>query len=298
MRIPNSSIAQPKEGNGEYYDAADSEGLADVLQDATSATIDEPMGNFSVLATMNGENIDAVVNIVSPVTGQREAHLRTYRDTGYVYIKTGVYDVMVQPLENSDLLSQVITDVVCHPDSANHLTVSFDAARLNVYATNNGEGWDATVRVRSAIHGEQIAAGRTYGEVEGFDIDPGTYNIELLALNMKGTQLKHTWKYVDIASGDTLNLAHNYESGVLKVGARKGNTLVDAIVSIIEIESNTTVDSKRTYTSASSNPKAFTINPGKYRVTVKGLADFAGQQESFEVTLGATETIERTVNFQ
>ncbi len=48
-------------GDGNYYDAADSGGLGDVLNEATSQTIDKPEGNVSVYAIKNGIGIDAWV---------------------------------------------------------------------------------------------------------------------------------------------------------------------------------------------------------------------------------------------
>ena len=73
------------------------------------------------------------------------------------------------------------------------------------------------------------------------------------------------------------------------IGAKDGEQLVDATINIVDINSKKTVSSGRTYTSATSNPKAYIVSPGSYIVKVKALGTYKGQLDEIDVTIKAGE---------
>jgi len=72
-------------GGGHYYDAADAGGLGDVLNEATTSTVDEPDGNVSVYAVKNSIAIDAIVKAYDIIGKRKPISVRTYQDTAYFY---------------------------------------------------------------------------------------------------------------------------------------------------------------------------------------------------------------------
>lgn len=88
-------------GGGKYYTAANASGLGDVLTEATSQTIDKPKGNFSIYAIKNGNPVDSWVRAYKAGTKEDIDFTRTYRDTGFVHLPPGNYDIEVRPLEGT-----------------------------------------------------------------------------------------------------------------------------------------------------------------------------------------------------
>jgi major membrane immunogen (membrane-anchored lipoprotein) len=81
------------------------------------------------------------------------------------------------------------------------------------------------------------------------------------------------------------------------IGARSGGQLVDAVVKINDPATQKNVAGGRTYTASSSNPKAFTLTPGAYQVTLTALGDHSGKEESFTIEVKAGETVEKVTEF-
>ena len=286
-----------KAGDGQYYDANDASGLSEVLNEATTETIDDPPGNFSVYAIKNGEPIDAWVKAYKVGTKEDVDMKRTYKDTTLLYLPPGKYDLEVNPLEGSDVAAITI-EIESKADETGHQTVSFDAAKLQVKALNNGEGWDATVRVYVSSSGKLAAQTRTYARSSEMEINPGTYDLEFLALsNMKGTDVKHRVKGVKINAGEQKSVEHNFESGVAMIGVKSGEELVDATVYLKEVSSGTAIGGGRTYTSPNNNPKKFILNPGTYSVTITTLGKHKGKKETFSITVKAGETVEKIITY-
>jgi len=81
------------------------------------------------------------------------------------------------------------------------------------------------------------------------------------------------------------------------IGSTSSDGLVDAMVRVVEVNSNTTVAGARTYTSESSNPRKFILNPGTYQVTLSALGSYAGKTETFSVAVEEGATIEKITSF-
>ena len=283
-----------KAGDGRYYDASDAGGLGDVLNEATTESVDKPKGNFTVYATKNGKPIDALVKARKNGGAKKDDVLaRTYRDTALFYMPPGKYSLEITPLENSKINPITIPDVESFEKKIMHRTVSFDGGKFMLTTSNNGEGWDCLVKIFVEGTKTLAATGRTYGRDKEFELNAGMYDIELTALVIEGVEINHSIPNVEIKAAEVNKLSHNFKSGIAMIGANTGSGYVDAIVKITETKSKTIVANGRTYMSAGSNPKKFILNPGTYEVTVTGLGVNAGKNDKYTIVVKAGETVEK-----
>jgi Ca-activated chloride channel homolog len=285
-----------KAGGGQYYDAANAGGLSEVLNEATAADVDKPLKNFSVYAIKNGKPIDALVKAYKAGTKTDVTSVRTYSDTGFLYLTAGTYDLEVTPLENSDVEAVVVPGVKSFDNKIAHQTVSFDASKIQVTTSNNGGGWNAVVKVLSK-DGKTISSGRTYGKPKVYEINPGVYDVEITAMVIEGMETTHRMENVTISAGETKALEHNFKSGIAMVGAKSAKGLVDAGVNIKNNKTKQSMANGRTYTSASSNPKKFILTPGTYEVTITAFKEFNGKKQTFTMVVKEGATTEQVINF-
>lgn len=284
-------------GDGKYYDAADAAELTTALEEVTHQTIDKPDYNLGVFSTKNGKPIDAWVKVYAANTKEEMGGVRTYQDTGFVGLAPGRYDLLVQPLENSDVPAQTISGVEVAAEGMTIKTLSFDAGKILVRTLMNGEGWDATAKITSTESGKTVSGGRTYGRDKLYDLAPGTYNIKVTGMRINGLETSGTIEGVIVQAGGTTEVEHNFKTGTAKIGALGKSGLMDATIKIVEKSSQRAVAGARTYTSDSSNPKEFLLNPGEYTVTLTSVREFKGQKKSFEMTIKEGETFEKIVQY-
>jgi Ca-activated chloride channel family protein len=71
--------------------------------------------------------------------------------------------------------------------------------------------------------------------------------------------------------------------------------LVDALVNFVETTSNNNVAAARTYTSESTNPRKFILNPGTYRVEIMATGKYGGKKENITINLKENETVEKII---
>ena len=285
-----------KAGDGQYYDAQNADDLTAGLEQATQTTVDAPASNFTVFAIRNGEPIDANVRVFRADTEELIANQRTYQDTAHLFLPEGTYDIDVEPLENSKVTPQRVRGVTQPTEGQGHQTVSFDAGKVAIMVYNNSEGWDAVVRIYPRGSNRTAAGGRTYGDEKEYEVNPGTYDIELEAIRMDGMAKIYRQEGVQIVGNETLQFEHRFTSGTAMVGVKKGSTLVDAVISIRDPETNTQVAGGRTYTNDSSNPKEFILNPGTYEVTINPLGEHAGPKQSKQLVVKQSEGTELIFN--
>lgn len=290
-------ICAAKAGNGEYYTASDASSLSSVLNAATSTSVDDPKSNFTIYATKNKKAIDAIARVYDIHSKKMIKSLRTYRDTGSIYLPEGRYYMEVAPLENMDISMQKIENIDIHKTENYHQDINFDGGKLKVYASNNSEGWDAIIKVINTASNKTVASGRSYGEIEVFDVDPGTYNIFIEALKIEGLDTKMTFSNIEVSSGEPVEIKHDFKSAQLLIGAKNGSNLIDALIHIKETVSEKNVANGRTYMAPTSNPKSFTLSPGTYEITVKGLGEYKDKKEVLNLTIKEKELIERIVSF-
>jgi Ca-activated chloride channel family protein len=281
-------------GGGKYFDAIDSEDLTAVLESATNATIDDPKSNFKLFASKNKQPIDAYAQIFEKGSDNSIKSMRTYRDTGDVFLSDGNYTMWIRALENTDLEPITVAFMVKDGKSEVQI-VSFDAGILKVTTTNNGLGWDAMVKVKDPISNKVIAQTRTYGRTKEMQVPPGAYNLTFEALTIKGDSAKGQQNNLRVVGGESNVINFDFPSGKAMIGVKSGNELVDAAVNFKSMISNAHVAGSRTYTSAASNPKEFILSPGKYLVTIQTLGAQKGHKQQFEIEVQAGKTVEKMI---
>jgi len=284
-------------GSGKYFDADNSGGLGDVLTEATTETVDKPNGNFSVYAVKNGKPVDAWVMPKNSITKKDLSGARTYRDTAWVYLPSGTYDIEVKPLENTDIPGTTIF-VEMKENEIKHQDVSFDGGILEVSTTNNGEPWDAVVRMYANETEELVSTARTYGTIKQMEVPPGLYKVTYAALNLDGIDINVEVKDVRIIANATKAISHDFKSGIVRIGVKTASgELIDATVNIYEKSTGNNVAAGRTYTSESSNPKKFVLNPGMYEVKILTLGNHKGNKDSVTITIEEGKTVEKIFSF-
>ncbi len=278
-----------KEGDGNYYDADDTAGLSGALEEATASTVDDPDGNFSVYTVKNGQPVDAFVRAFTAGTDDMVDTRRTYGDSAWLYLPAGKYDLVVRALENSDVAGIKISGVESYADKKGHQTVSFDAGKIKIMASNNDEAWDAVINVFSSADGKRVAGGRTYSKAVEIELNPGSYEVELKPLKVEGLNVNRRFKDIEVSAGQIAEVTHNFKSGIAMIGANSSDGLVDATVRIIDTSAGKAVANGRTYTSESNNPRKFILQPGTYEVRLKALGAHKGKTATLTMEVKAGE---------
>lgn len=291
-------ICAAKAGGGQYYDAADAGILGAVLNEAATTTVDDPPNNFSVYTSKNGQPVDAYVKALQAGTKNAVENKRTYRDTVSFYLPAGKYDLVIFPLENSNVEGVTISGVESFEGKMTFQPVSFDGGKIIVSTFNNDVGCDAVVKIFSNETGKVAAHGRTYGRPNEQEVNPGSYKIQLEALGgIMGLDKQKIFENVIVVAGTTTELSHTFKTGIAMIGAKSASELIDASVTIKEVNTKKNIDGKRTYTSESSNPRKFILNPATYEITVAALGDHSGKRETFTIEVKEGETIEKIITF-
>tara|TARA_R110002124_G_scaffold57700_12_gene161530 strand:- start:19770 stop:21164 length:1395 start_codon:yes stop_codon:yes gene_type:complete len=280
-------------GEGSYFSAENAENLGEILNVATASTVDKPANNFSVYAVKNGKPMDVYVKAYDIVAKRATIMLRTYRDTGYFYLPPSKYNFEVVPLEGSDVNMITVNNVESLENTIGHQTISFDGGKLDVFTSNNGEGWDSMVKVIDN-NGKVVATTRTYGAKKEVEVNPGVYKVAIQALKMEGLQTNTELDSVVIAAAKTLPLVYDFKTGAFEIYTQVGGENIDTVVSIKEEKSGKSVAGARTYNKGAK----FLLNPGNYVVTIRPLgAHKEKAAQTIEVEVKAGETHTKTLNF-
>ena len=286
-----------KMGGGNYYDASNAGGLGDVLTEATAQTVDDPKPNFSVYAVKNGQPLDAWFKPFKAETQEALNAVRSYRDTAFIYLPPGKYVLEVKPLENTDI-NAIMLPIESVNGQMGHQTVSFDSGKINVTTLNNGEGWDATVKVLKAGTKKSISGVRTYGRAQDLEINPGMYDVLIQALKIEGIETNFKIENIEVKANETSTIRYNFKSGIALIGVKtSGGELIDSTVNFFEKTTGKNVAAARTYTSNTSNPKPFILNPGTYDVKVVTLGKHSGHSETFSIIVKEGETVEKQIQY-
>ncbi len=277
-------------GGGNYYSATDAGALGAVLDNATTATVDEPEGNFTVYAIKNGIAIDALVKAYSINDRKNPILVRTYKDTASFYLPPSKYNFEVVPLGGSDVDMIAVSNIETFEDKIGHQTISFDGGKLSVTATNNGDNWDCVVKLIDQ-NGKVAGTTRTYTAPKEVEVNPGTYKVTIQALAMEGMDTYTEIENISIQAGRTTPISHNFKTGNFEIFTKVGDENIDTIVKINEVNSGRNVAGSRTYTKGSK----FLLNPGTYVVKATPLGVYKSkkpQEFTIEVIQGALTTKE------
>ncbi len=278
-----------KAGDGMYYDASSAAGLGEVLNEATQQTVTMPEGNVTFYAVKNGEPVDAWVKAYDLKSKRRPISVRTYRDTASVFLPPSTYDLEVKPLEGSKISAIMVRNIESFEDKVVHQTISFDGGTLRVHTTNNGEGWDSTVKILDQ-DGKTVTGGRTYKKPKDIELNAGVYDVKVMGLRINGRYREHVIEDVELSSMETKDVIHEFATGIANLGCSESGQLVDVTVSIYDAKTDESVAAGRSYTSESSNPREFILTPGNYKVRLRGRKNGADTTKWFEFSVKQGET--------
>ncbi|MEZ5392329.1 MAG: hypothetical protein R2724_05500 [Bryobacterales bacterium] len=274
-------------GGGLYIPAENADELSAAL-DQTMAE-ERPTGDatLAVKAVVDGELHDAVVNVTA--SGMRDVGGRTYTseltNPRTFALQAGTYDVVVKPLGVTGGAEVRFDDVVVEAGKLVEKVADFSTGEIAVKTTLNGELADATVTVRRQGETKAAAGGRTYTSATSnpkvFRLPPGVYDVEIKLLKIANKVAK-VFEGVEVRPGERADRELETAAGTMKIGATLGGALLDAIVDPRTAEGEP-VQGGRTYTSATSNPKALLVLPGVYTVQVKPLGKQPPAPKTIEV---------------
>lgn len=290
-------------GGGLYFTARNAEELTKALDQAIDAPAEVPPGGLSVKTSANGKLVDAVVRVRRAQGSQDVASGRTYTsgetNPRVIHLPDGAYDVEVDAISLEGSGRRTFQGVEIQEGRIVEMVVDFGTGQLTVTVTRNGSLSDATVQVLVAGTKDQIAAARTYRKSSSnptvFNLTAGRYDVVVGSVEIAGKP-RIRFDDVSVETGGRVERSHEFSSGTLRVGAVEGARLVDAVVTVADLETGKEVDRGRTYERDSSNPRSFELVSGGYRVTVTPVRGKQSATE-FEVTVEAGTVTERVASF-
>ncbi len=262
-------------GNGLFFSAENATDLSAALEQAVAMPAEVPAGRLSVKVVADGELQDAAILVTAAETGEDMGGGRSYAHEGtnprLIPLPDGRYDVKVQAVGIKGDITRRLSAEILDGETVEE-TIDYSTGELSIGATRNSELSDAIYRVLVPATGEEAAAGRTYA-VAGSNpkqvrLTSGTYEVELRSIEISG-DVRVDLGLVEVPPGGRADVTYNFETGSLKVGAVRGAELVDATLNIVDVATGRSVGGGRTYTDPKSNPKAFILQPGDYRLEVR-----------------------------
>jgi Ca-activated chloride channel family protein len=291
-------------GGGLYFDAKNADELAAALQQAVEATEQSADSSVSVKALQNGQLVDATVVVTDAATGKDAGSGRTYTaattNPRVLPLPAGTYNVVVRAVSIQGDVRQNFDGLVLKKGETIEKVADFSTGELSVLVTRNGELSDATVVVFEPGTRKQAAGGRTYRAATSnpkiVSLAAGTYDVAVGSVEMANPATQR-FEGVVIKPGERVELKHDYPSGTLSIGAKNGAELVDAVVTVFRAGGPGQVAAGRTYAAATSNPKAFELAPGTYRVVVAPVRLAGKAKRELQLEVAAGKTAESVVDF-
>lgn len=299
--VANEDTAQlecaAQEGDGLYLGAENAAQLSEALQSAyEKPTV--PDGRLVVGATAEGKLQDAFIHILDAATGESVAGGRTYMsdetNPRRIPLPDGKYRAKVAAIQ---IKGSPTFEFDFEISDGNQVEKSFDysAGEVAVLVTRNGELSDALVTVRRKGERANTAGGRTYRSTTHnpmvMRIAAGTYDVTIKSVEMRNGP-EPLLENVAVNGNERTELSYEYTSGVISIGTRRGDTLVDSVVGVVD-SAGKNVGGGRTYTSASSNPREIIVTPGNYTIRI---AEIRGEKRELEAAVVAGETTQILVD--
>lgn len=281
------------------------EGVEIVSGEVVEKVVDYSSGTLKV-GSLKGEKLhDSVVKIIDSSTGESVAQGRTYTGSKSnpktFELPPGVYNVIVEPLGIKGITPQTFENIEVKPGETVEETAQFSGGTLKVGAFEGEKFMDAIVYINNPDTGEQVSQGRTYKSSKTnpktFELSPGIYDVSVKALGIINNPIQE-FKAIEIKPGEIVEQEAQFTSGILKIGAKDGEKLVDSNITITDSKTGEKITGALTYPKSNANPKVFVLTPGTYDIKVAALKMNTKPSHEFEaVDLQAGETIEETVQF-
>lgn len=255
-------------------------------------------GNINVMARNQGEAWDVAVSVVKAATGKTIATTRTYGKVQSIEIAPGTYNITFRALGiKGKGIFHTFENVEVKGGKTIDLDHNFENGNINIVTLNNGEGWDATVRVIEKSSGKHIVTTRTYKKPKEMEVTPGMYDVKVKAMSIKGKTAETIIENVEVKAGKTIGIEHNFLSGIANIGVTKNGELVDCTVRIIDAAAAKQIVTSRTYTSPKSNPKTFILSPGTYTVKLRGKKNGKNTDQKFSITVEEGKEVTKVVEW-
>ncbi|MCL4818723.1 MAG: VWA domain-containing protein [Vicinamibacteria bacterium] len=280
-------------GGGLYRPAKDAAALAAALQSALEAPVAAADGVLVVKALRKGELQDVALR-VTPSAGGPELTARTYKSAETnprtLPLATGRYRVQASALGIRGADEREF-EVDIAKGARVERTLDYSTGRVSIGATRNGQRSDVTWQLfRPGDRKKAVATGRTYRDAKSnpaqAEVPAGEYDVVLTALEIGGSPSLEAGR-LNVEPGGRAEIAKDFPSAALAIGVVRGAASVDAVVTVRSRGKG--IDQGRTYKTAGSGPKRFTLAPGTYEIDVR---EIKGATRTLTVTLaaGADET--------
>lgn len=291
-------------GGGLYLPAADADQLAAALAQAVALTPDTPAGRLVMAVRADGQPADGLIEVFAAGTQARVAHSRSYTgaDTNprAIPLPDGTYDVTVQAVAIEGRPVQTFERVVIADGATVERAAEFGSGTLRVGVTRNGAPSDASVTVYRAGTKEVVANTRTYTAAPhnptALRVPAGTYDVVVASVEVAGRPTTR-WDGLTIAGGATLERQHDFGSGTVRIGVRRGAELIDATIGVYRPGDKATTAAGRSYTNAKSNPRAFDVPPGRYLVKVRPVKPPGLPEREAQLDVPAGGTVEHIFDY-
>ncbi|MBK9108666.1 MAG: VWA domain-containing protein [Saprospiraceae bacterium] len=272
---PLECIAQA--GGGQYFPANNEEELAAALKKSVEVPVLNG-GYLSVNVALNGKPVDATVKVFRKGEAKETAFGRTYTgaetNPRIFLLPDGNYEVEVCAITLDGRPVQRIIDLKVTSNDTLQRVVDFTNGKFEILVTRNSVLSDAVVILYHSGTKKVAAQTRSYKDAKNnpvlFQVLPGLYDVQISSVEIDGKPEIRMEKH-SLAGGAKVSLSHAWKSGELKVGARKGNELVDATVGIYSKKTGINLANGRTYQTANSNPKTFILEPGEYEIRLNAV---------------------------
>lgn len=265
-------------GEGVYLDAANGDELSTALEQATELTVESTDASLSIKVTKDGELHDAAVQIFRLEDQNYFTSLRTYRqehsNPAIFHIPAGTYHVKAIPL-STNVQEIWRKEIEVPANEVRQVKIDFSAGNISLLTTANGELWDCSVNITKPGETKSISGGRTYRSENHNpmikELSPGLYDVKITAMKLKGTNISHQFKEVEVMAGETTKLEHSFEFGELSVLATNNGELWDCVLNVFKASdaNKKSVGGGRTYTSSDFNPSIDLLTPGRYSVNYR-----------------------------
>ncbi len=287
---PLECIAQA--GGGQYVPANSADELAKALEHTVQ---DIPIGDawLSVQTTLDGKLKDASVKVFKKGAKSETVSGRTYesRETNprVLQLPAGTYEIEIMPITITGHPGVRFSDVEIKKGDTLFKQVEFEQGIVEVLITRNGALSDAVIQIFAAGTNQVVATNRSYNRKEHnpakLKIPPGLYDIVLSSVEISGRpDIKITNRV--LGSAGNLKFEHDFKSGELSIGAKKGTGYVDCTINIVHVKTGKSVGAGRTYQDAQNNPRTFILEPGTYKVVLKPVkpAGLGAKSVTVEIT--------------
>lgn len=282
-------------GGGLFLSAEDGDQLASALDNVMALPVDVPAGRLALKAVADDKLHDVSVRVTSKATGKEAAVARTYSTEAtnptFIPLPDGTYDVKVRAIGLKGDIRRHF-EITIQDGATVEKQVDFSTGELSIAVDRNGKPDDVSYRVYT-LDGEQVVVGRTREKTDTQRLTSGRYEVRIKAIQVKGAQQTSLGE-VEIPPKGKAAVHHSVESGTLRIGAKQGDSLVDATVHVVPGAGGTAVAQGRTYKDAKSNPKTFELFPGRYVLKLKALSIDGKPRQEVEVEVvagGVTETM-------